>query len=580
MANRRITELQELAGLDLADQDLLTVVHVFEVDPTLKNRKLTISGTKEYLNQYYLPRTGGTVSGALVVQGDLTVSGSTNFTTATFTGAVTVGSLIAQSGVTASGTISGATITGTNVQGTNVNGVLGNFDTITGYTINVNSGNFLNRVSGTTITGASGAFTSLAGTTTTGTTANFVSGVFTTQISGATITGTTVAATTGNYTSLTGVTATITSGIFSSGLVTAPSIAIGSGTSNKPGIYSPGTDQLALVTSGVSRLQFTDAGAYGINGANYGTSGQVITSNGINAAPSWQTAVYLAGTSISVGNTSATVTDTGTDGAFTVVTEGSTNLTVNFQGTLFGRGFATPLNYYSVARGASNSSMIGHYVAGGGASNPGGPLLWSFGNGPSVDGCELTFLRTKSNTSANLGGQTLAGDGLGFINFLGTDGTSTRPCASIQAYSEIAILSTSSPGQLVFGTTTAGTTTISEKLRITNGGTIAYNQPTPTSKSAAATLTVAELQTGIIEYTGSAATLTLPTGTLTEGGFVGIYTNMAFKWSVINTGSGACTIGAGTAHTIVGSATVAIGESALFASRRTAANTFVSYRLS
>ena len=52
MANRRISELQELAGIDLADQDLLTVVHVFEVDPTLKNRKLTVSGTKEYLNLY------------------------------------------------------------------------------------------------------------------------------------------------------------------------------------------------------------------------------------------------------------------------------------------------------------------------------------------------------------------------------------------------------------------------------------------------------------------------------------------------------------------------------------------------
>ena len=55
MANRRISELQELAGLDLADQDLLTVVHVFEVDPTLKNRKLTVSGTRTYLNQHYLP---------------------------------------------------------------------------------------------------------------------------------------------------------------------------------------------------------------------------------------------------------------------------------------------------------------------------------------------------------------------------------------------------------------------------------------------------------------------------------------------------------------------------------------------
>jgi hypothetical protein len=441
--------------------------------------------------------------------------------------------------------------------------------TVTGTTANFVSGVFTTQVSGTTITGTTvaattGSYTSLTGVTVTGTTANFVSGVFTTQLSGATITGTTVAATTG---------------IFSSGLVTAPSIAVGSGTSNKPGIYSPGTDQLALVTSGVSRLQFTNAGAYGIGGANYGTSGQVITSNGISAAPSWQSAA--AGTSISVGNTSATVTDTGTNGAFTVVTEGSTALKISQGQSLFGKGFATLLDYYSVVRGGANPSMLGHYIAGGGGSYPAEPLLWSWGNGGSMDGCELTFLRTKGNTSANFTGTTQAGNGLGFINFLGTDGTNTRPCASIQAYSEIAILSTSSPGRLVFGTTTAGTTTISEKLRITDGGTIAYDQPIPTSKSATATLTVAELQTGIIEYTGAlTATLTLPTGASTEGGFVGAYTNMAFAWSVINNGSGTCSIGAATVHTIVGSATVAIGSSARFASRRTSANSFVSYRLS
>ena len=65
-----------------------------------------------------------------------------------------------------------------------------------------------------------------------------------------------------------------------------------------------------------------------------------------------------------------------------------------------------------------------------------------------------------------------------------------------------------------------------------------------------------------------------------EGGFSGIYTNMAFEWSVINTGAGICTVAAGTDHTVIGSGTVAIGASAQFVSRRTAANTFVSYRLS
>lgn len=313
-----------------------------------------------------------------------------------------------------------------------------------------------------------------------------------------------------------------------------------------------------------------------LNGAA-GTSGQVITSNGASAAPSWQSAA--GGTSISVGNTSATVTDTGSDGKFVVVTEGSTALTVTNNGALVGGGLTSTLNIYSVALGAGTYSNLSQ-INWASNSNPSlGPVFWNCVNS-ATGAIELTFIKSKGNTLVNYTGQVLANDPLGFINYLGSDGSSVYPCASIQAFAEASVISTSSPGRIVFGTATSGTAVISEKLRITNGGTIAYNQPTSTSKSAAATLTVAELQTGIIEYTGAAATLTLPTGTLTEGGFAGIYTNMAFQWSVINTGAGICTIGAGTAHTIVGGATVAIGNSARFVSRRTAANTFVSYRLS
>jgi hypothetical protein len=76
VANRRISELQELAGIDLAEADLFTVVQVGEADPAIKNKKLTVSGTKAYLNVFYLPRTGGTVSGSVVVESNLTVSGS------------------------------------------------------------------------------------------------------------------------------------------------------------------------------------------------------------------------------------------------------------------------------------------------------------------------------------------------------------------------------------------------------------------------------------------------------------------------------------------------------------------------
>ena len=68
--------------------------------------------------------------------------------------------------------------------------------TISGTTITGNTGNF------TTITAVTGIFTStLSGATTTGVTANFQSGVFTTQVSGATVAGPTHTGTTANFAS-------------------------------------------------------------------------------------------------------------------------------------------------------------------------------------------------------------------------------------------------------------------------------------------------------------------------------------------------------------------------------------------
>lgn len=46
----------------------------------------------------------------------------------------------------------------------------------------------------------------------------------------------------------------------SSGSVTAPSLQIGSGTTYNPGLYSPGTDQLAVATNGTSRLSIDASG--------------------------------------------------------------------------------------------------------------------------------------------------------------------------------------------------------------------------------------------------------------------------------------------------------------------------------
>ena len=174
----------------------------------------------------------------------------------------------------------------------------------------------------------------------------------------------------------------------------------------------------------------------------------------------------------------------------------------------------------------------------------------------------------------------LSGDSLGAIYFSGDDGSSFVNAVQITAQADGTPGANDMPGRLVFSTTVDGASSPTEALRITNDRVIAYNQAAPVSKSTAATLTIEELKNGIIQYTGNAQTLTLPTGTSSEGGFSGLYNNMTFEWSVINTGSGTCTVAGNTGHTVVGAGAVAAGSSGRFASRRTVANTFVTYRLS
>lgn len=128
--------------------------------------------------------------------------------------------------------------------------------------------------------------------------------------------------------------------------------------------------------------------------------------------------------------------------------------------------------------------------------------------------------------------------------------------------------------QIKFGTN--GT----EKARIDASGVFYKVQNAPTTKSAAATLTQAEVLTGILSYTATAVTITMPTGTAmdTSSNFA---TNSSIDWSVINTGTGTCTVAMpASGMSSLGALTVAANTSGLFRLRKTAANTFVLYRLS
>jgi hypothetical protein len=105
-------------------------------------------------------------------------------------------------------------------------------------------------------------------------------------------------------------------------------------------------------------------------------------------------------------------------------------------------------------------------------------------------------------------------------------------------------------------------------------------QVAPTAKTAAATLTPAELATEIITYTGAAAALTLPLGTDLDNAFSSMKVNSSFDFTIINIGgTNAATVTANTGCTIVGVAAVSANTSATWRVRKTAENTFVFYRI-
>lgn len=151
---------------------------------------------------------------------------------------------------------------------------------------------------------------------------------------------------------------------------------------------------------------------------------------------------------------------------------------------------------------------------------------------------------------------------------------------STQAASAVAITGGTVNGATVGATTPAAVT----GTNVVVNTNLFRRQPTPTAKTTAVTLTIAELLTGIITGTSATAvSYTLPTGTLSNAGVLGGAgaVNTSFDWHLINLGSatGVITLLAGTGHTIVGLATTAISTTSRWRTRKTAANTFVTYRL-
>ena len=330
-----------------------------------------------------------------------------------------------------------------------------------------------------------------------------------------------------------------TTGVFSAagGAAATPSITF-TGDLNT-GIYSPGADQLAISSSGSERIRIGANGEIGIGGANYGTSGQVLTSGGSGAAPSWTT-LTVNTDKIEEGNSSAEVIDTGSDGRFVVTTEGTERLRVDSSGRV-GIGSTSPATRLRVEDSSATSGLIASFqntstgvllgldqpgVANWRFGLPAGSdafAIYGFGSGSyperlridssgrllvgtstaretstvtwkaQIEGAnELTGLGITTNQNggaaaylslaksrgATIGSNTIvqADDALGAILFSGADGTD----ANTQAATIICAVdgtpgANDMPGRLVFSTTADGASSPTERMRITNDGRVGVN---------------------------------------------------------------------------------------------------------
>lgn len=105
-------------------------------------------------------------------------------------------------------------------------------------------------------------------------------------------------------------------------------------------------------------------------------------------------------------------------------------------------------------------------------------------------------------------------------------------------------------------------------------------QGAPGVLNATGTLTAAMIAAGIVTSTTAAAvTATLDTGAVMDAALE-MDIGESFDWSAIATGANAFTVTpAAAGHTVVGSGVVATTTSGSFRTRKTAADTFVTYRL-
>ena len=156
-----------------------------------------------------------------------------------------------------------------------------------------------------------------------------------------------------------------------------------------------------LYTAATERFRVGPLGQLGINGANYGTSGQVLTSNGSGSAPSWQTASSTGALkNVQVFTSSGTYTRTSGVTTAVVICRGGGGGSTAFIGTA-GTGGTTSFGSHVTAVGGSGSTSNAYDNIDGGNGGTGGTGATIAIRGAPGGG---TVVQDSTGTTTNLRG--------------------------------------------------------------------------------------------------------------------------------------------------------------------------------
>ena len=207
------------------------------------------------------------------------------------------------------------------------------------------------------------------------------------------------------------------------------------------------------------RFRIHTQGMLGLSGANYGTSGQVLTSGGTGSPVSWTT---ITGTTINSNADNRVITGSGTANTL----NGESN--VNINGGILIAGHTTSTTV---------SDGEGPFIQVKSTDSRGGISLLRHSANAAGGGVYIAKSR-----NATIGSNTVvqANDELGRITFSGDDGNDIHTqAAAIKAYVDGTPGGNDMPGRLTFLTTADGAAAPTERLRITKDGDFVMHSASP-----------------------------------------------------------------------------------------------------